>query len=1255
MPNSDDLSASKLGNWQFPAVLVAIFTFLGIRSGDPGRPASIVSEPKAESPAEEAEEGLPTTSKAAIPDLVDEFRPISPQAMLAVLQPLVKFYASEMVSIREAEDAKAGQNQVASRPAPNPSADSKDAEKTLDSLVSILRSESRKIRELQRQNGPNGASMTPQSNGSSQARPMSSKTLVGIVPDPKSSGIAYQYDSALFGIRSAFAEENFVIHSHSIPWSGDAKDGRSANDKTKESVSETGRLPGVILFRKPFGENGKFYEAGANRIDVKSPFELGLVLLVPEKPLAGIDIAVFLKALEIAEFLNDAVTTDEKDGVAEQPSPIRIFGPTYSGSDVSMLQTLRHWTKRQAKRNLNKSRKPDAPEATPSGRRRVVMLWHNGDALKFEPATYEIPVEGSHDTHLIQYRTFGPRDRDYVEALTHYVRKSLAPPVWNKKIAIVSEGSTTYGANFKAKIANEGTDESTGFKFFNYRYPLNIAEMRRRVEKAKKQGDDANLRIRTAEQLELDLGNDRGSDELIDYAVPEYSVNVDELRILRVAEDINYRRIRFVIIRSSDVRDLIFVCEFFREHCPDVQLLAVKSDITLNHSERIIDLRGLVVASGLPTYVGEPMGSNAAVHNGQGSVPDEPKDASRRGDVFPDSTAAANHVAVSEHLKWHVPDSNRSETESFPVRILVNSQRGFLPLGTYLSKKESNSGQDFELTLLRDRSRFLLTSGISIYLTIPIFMLGMFVFIWYRDRFANSLKQMSAVRAILVRPSKLQAPNDRGKPGLRFGRKQEMAGQASSSGGSVVSKADGEEHIDSDYLGKLQASARSFLNFLEMRATIFDHFRLIWNRDSLRIMAVPMLSLIAFEMVRPKPLSNGIEFAIPSLPRFFICVILAGSTDLIARWIGFGYAVRNWAFESRALRILRYSLSFFVFLFVWFAVSNLSTFESGLTEAILICLISISVVVVAVMTYRINLIWNLFSSISTNIQGLPMGDIFERLPRRLTSKPGDFNEIWFETNDHEVNPRIKQILKRTRQLMLQESARFDSPREFDTQDARKSPKVDPKTGKHKSRASNDTRGNTPKNNPEQDFATTDEFEFSQRLVKSILKPVWDSRLTSEAYADSDEKSDSAAKPSTDGNRTEPDLEQQAETLVAIMLVHFVNRGMDLVWTFIITTILLAMLMLIMVNSYPFQPAGSLSTWISLFVFLAIMSCFRVYFGMNRDGLLSRVHRTPDGKSIFDSDFLGKGLLYLAPVLTLLSSVSVGFSEVIRIVLLPIFS
>jgi hypothetical protein len=195
MSNSDDPTSSKLGSWQFPAVLVAIFTFLGIRSGASGRPASIDSEPKAESLAEE--ERPATTRKVAIPDLVDEFRPLSPQAKLAVLEPLVKFYASEIVLMREAEDAKASQITNESPSAPDVTPDSAKAKKTLEILARILQSESRKHRERPPQIGASVTSTSPESNGSSQARPVSLKTLVGIVPDPKTSGIAYQYDSAL--------------------------------------------------------------------------------------------------------------------------------------------------------------------------------------------------------------------------------------------------------------------------------------------------------------------------------------------------------------------------------------------------------------------------------------------------------------------------------------------------------------------------------------------------------------------------------------------------------------------------------------------------------------------------------------------------------------------------------------------------------------------------------------------------------------------------------------------------------------------------------------------------------------------------------------------------------------------------------------------------------------------------------------------------------------------------------------------------
>jgi hypothetical protein len=60
----------------------------------------------------------------------------------------------------------------------------------------------------------------------------------------------------------------------------------------------------------------------------------------------------------------------------------------------------------------------------------------------------------------------------------------------------------------------------------------------------------------------------------------------------------------------------------------------------------------------------------------------------------------------------------------------------------------------------------------------------------------------------------------------------------------------------------------------------------------------------------------------------------------------------------------------------------------------------------------------------------------------------------------------------------------------------------------------------------------------------------------------------------------------------------------------------------------------------------------VLVGVNRNELISRVNKEVADRSLFNLDFLGRMAAYIGPVVALLAALSLGVSDLLRILLGP---
>lgn len=125
--------------------------------------------------------------------------------------------------------------------------------------------------------------------------------LIALVPDPRDSGLAVNFDEALDAIQRGAAQSDYLLDRFWLPWAGgDGKGHRQS--------------PGLLLFRK----RGR----------------LAAVFLVGETPKRGIHREAFAQSLDLIGSLQ---------GVAAGDRSVGILGPSFSGSAESLRSGLAAW------------------------------------------------------------------------------------------------------------------------------------------------------------------------------------------------------------------------------------------------------------------------------------------------------------------------------------------------------------------------------------------------------------------------------------------------------------------------------------------------------------------------------------------------------------------------------------------------------------------------------------------------------------------------------------------------------------------------------------------------------------------------------------------------------------------------------------------------------------------------------------------------------------------------------------------------
>ena len=199
------------------------------------------------------------------------------------------------------------------------------------------------------------------------------------------------------------------------------------------------------------------------------------------------------------------------------------------------------------------------------------------------------------------------------------------------------------------------------------------------------------MTLKSAEQLGFAYDEGADTPEMISIESPGVMAANDEMRLLRVAQDIHRRGIRFALVMATDMRDLLFVADYLQTHCPNTQLVSVSTEEAFTHHEQISKLRGMLFATTYPLWMKN--------QDAGWTVPDQKTARSElRLLVVPNDASMVTYNATLAHLIELVPVDQLDQRKDLlrgligygwpgdslpttpPIWITVAGQQGYYPI-----------------------------------------------------------------------------------------------------------------------------------------------------------------------------------------------------------------------------------------------------------------------------------------------------------------------------------------------------------------------------------------------------------------------------------------------------------------------------------------------------------------------------------------------------------------------------------------------
>jgi len=421
--------------------------------------------------------------------------------------------------------------------------------------------------------------ITPQPGAASSTPDL--RFVIATLPDPVHTHLALTFDRFTEVIQDAAQDEGYSYETSWLPWDEESQnypllaDADKADDRKDLRESQ----PGILVFRNTRRSNGSSATA-------LQPYWHGLIVfVVGEDPTRGIHASQFANALAWASELR---AWDRQSG-----SRLAFLGPSFSGSFPS-LATLMSTGESSAYLRDMRAGSPD-PLPIFSG-----TANSGGAIVEFEKSLHEGSILR---TLHAGFRSFMESDEIVLQRYCLYAKTSVDP----KQIAVISEDETAYGGASEiaeGKTAYEGSGIQDCLKpALRLYYPRDISALRAAYQKN-------SIFSATAPQqsseiprngLPTNLADPEGDehDAVRSYAGEQTALS-QEAYLLGVVNALRGRHIDYVILRSTNPLDQLFLSTYLRRAYPEARIITDGADRLFEREQGATEMRGTMTLSTYP-------------------------------------------------------------------------------------------------------------------------------------------------------------------------------------------------------------------------------------------------------------------------------------------------------------------------------------------------------------------------------------------------------------------------------------------------------------------------------------------------------------------------------------------------------------------------------------------------------------------------------------------------------------------------------
>jgi hypothetical protein len=402
----------------------------------------------------------------------------------------------------------------------------------------------------------------------SEILPKDIEILIATVPDPLHTLLNLQFDRNIEAIQQAIQDEGYTYDSSWLPWKARAPEFSSRPDQIAEEQDNLRRevCPGLILFRKSrrLPSTGSYNDSYTHGL---------FVFLIGEKPTTGINQIQWNNALAWIRVHAKAKGSDRT---------LRVLGPTFSGSAPSVARTL-----------VDSAKQP--------GNFTNILLY-SGTIRGC--SSYRWLKEELRNSSPIPARLadFNQNDAIQVDRYFKYLENqghSLS------EVAILSEDETAYGGLPDVPTSSGAQEHDPAISCepvytadnapLHLYYPRDISALRSAYEEQSIFASSTSENSNTAHiilQPRASESTHNNTDTIATFSGLN-SALAQEAQMYGIVDSLRTHGIRFVILRSTNTLDYLFLARFLHRAYPDAFIVTIGPDILFGREIDSTEFRGV--------------------------------------------------------------------------------------------------------------------------------------------------------------------------------------------------------------------------------------------------------------------------------------------------------------------------------------------------------------------------------------------------------------------------------------------------------------------------------------------------------------------------------------------------------------------------------------------------------------------------------------------------------------------------------------